>query len=102
MAQLSLFDESASGTTLPRDLLDYVPGVFSPEESRAYLETFVRDTPWVQWIIQLYYRDGNDSVAWHTDNDGIPGRNRIVASISFGQSRRFDIRKTRPYPARSW
>jgi len=37
MAQLSLFDESASGTTLPRDLLDYVPGIFSPEESRTYL-----------------------------------------------------------------
>lgn len=43
-------------------------------------------------VLLNYYRDGNDSVSWHTDNDGIPGRNRIVASISFGQTRRFDIR----------
>jgi alkylated DNA repair dioxygenase AlkB len=152
MSQLSFFDESAAGNTLPRHLLDYHPGIFSPEESRTYLETFLRDTPWTQRTVQMYgreiitprltafyadttalssrsdqerqplpwtpdllavktrvdglagvafnavllnyYRDGNDSVAWHTDNDGIPGRNRIVASISFGQPRRFDVRKT--------
>lgn len=45
-------------------------------------------------VLLNYYRDGNDSVAWHSDNDGIPGRNRIVASVSFGQSRKFDLRKT--------
>jgi alkylated DNA repair dioxygenase AlkB len=44
-------------------------------------------------VLLNYYRDGNDSVAWHTDNDGIPGRNRIVASISFGQPRVFDFRR---------
>jgi alkylated DNA repair dioxygenase AlkB len=44
-------------------------------------------------VLVNYYRDGNDSVSWHSDNDGIPGRNRIVASVSFGQVRRFDIRK---------
>jgi alkylated DNA repair dioxygenase AlkB len=44
-------------------------------------------------VLLNYYRDGNDSVAWHTDNDGIPGRNRIVASVSFGQPRVFDIRR---------
>ena len=45
-------------------------------------------------VLLNYYRDGNDSVAWHSDNDGIPGRNRIVASVSFGQARKFDVRKT--------
>ena len=43
-------------------------------------------------VLLNYYRDGNDSVSWHTDNDGIPGRNRIVGSVSFGQERNFDIR----------
>jgi alkylated DNA repair dioxygenase AlkB len=43
-------------------------------------------------VLLNYYRDGNDSVSWHTDNDGIPGKNWIVASVSFGQPRRFDIR----------
>lgn len=43
-------------------------------------------------VLLNYYRDGNDSVSWHSDNDGIPGRNRIVGSVSFGQARNFDIR----------
>jgi alkylated DNA repair dioxygenase AlkB len=44
-------------------------------------------------VLLNYYRDGSDSVAWHTDNDGIPGKNRLVASVSFGQARIFDFRK---------
>lgn len=43
-------------------------------------------------VLLNYYRDGNDSVSWHNDGDGIPGRNLIVASVSFGQERNFEIR----------
>ena len=43
-------------------------------------------------VLLNYYRDGNDSVSWHTDNDGIEGRNKFVGSVSFGQERDFDIR----------
>ena len=43
-------------------------------------------------VLLNYYRDGNDSVSWHSDGDGIPGRNLIVASVSFGQERVFDVR----------
>ncbi len=43
-------------------------------------------------VLLNYYRNGNDSVSWHDDMDGIPGRNRIVASVSFGEVRAFDIR----------
>ncbi len=31
-------------------------------------------------------------MSWHTDNDGVPGKNWIVASVSFGQPRTFDFR----------
>lgn len=44
-------------------------------------------------VLLNYYRDGSDSVAWHSDNDGVPGKNRIVASVSFGQARNFDVRR---------
>lgn len=44
-------------------------------------------------VLLNYYRDGNDSVSWHDDQDNIPGRNQIVASVSFGQERMFDIRE---------
>ncbi|WP_394800341.1 alpha-ketoglutarate-dependent dioxygenase AlkB [Niabella pedocola] len=39
-----------------------------------------------------YYRDGNDSVAWHSDKDTIPGLKTEIASVSLGQERNFDFR----------
>jgi alkylated DNA repair dioxygenase AlkB len=43
-------------------------------------------------VLLNYYRDGNDSVAWHSDRESILGKNPIIASVSFGQVRSFDIR----------
>ncbi|MGY3211314.1 alpha-ketoglutarate-dependent dioxygenase AlkB family protein [Mucilaginibacter sp. HD30] len=44
-------------------------------------------------VLLNYYRDGNDSVAWHSDKESIMGSQPVIASISFGQVRSFDIRK---------
>jgi len=43
-------------------------------------------------VLLNYYRDGNDSVAWHSDREEVLGKNPIIASVSFGQVRSFDIR----------
>jgi alkylated DNA repair dioxygenase AlkB len=43
-------------------------------------------------VLLNYYRDGNDSVAWHSDKEDILGRKPVIASVSFGQVRSFDIR----------
>lgn len=43
-------------------------------------------------VLLNYYRDGNDSVAWHSDKESVLGRNPVIASVSFGQVRSFDIR----------
>lgn len=43
-------------------------------------------------VLLNYYRDGRDSVSWHDDEDRTPGKNMIVASVSIGQERVFDIR----------
>jgi alkylated DNA repair dioxygenase AlkB len=43
-------------------------------------------------VLLNYYRDGNDSVAWHSDRESVLGKNPIIASVSFGQVRGFDIR----------
>lgn len=40
-----------------------------------------------------YYRDGNDSMGWHADNEPELGVNPIVASLSLGAERDFLIRK---------
>jgi alkylated DNA repair dioxygenase AlkB len=43
-------------------------------------------------VLLNLYRNGNDSVAWHADDEPELGVNPVIASISFGQIRRFDVR----------
>lgn len=38
------------------------------------------------------YRDGNDSVSWHADDEPELGSNPTIASLSLGASRRFLLR----------
>jgi len=39
-----------------------------------------------------YYRDGKDSIGFHSDNEKELGRNPTIASVSFGQTRKFIIK----------
>lgn len=39
------------------------------------------------------YRDGKDSVDWHSDNESALGRNPVIASVSLGETRSFELRK---------
>ncbi len=38
------------------------------------------------------YRDGRDSVAWHSDDEPELGTDPVIASLSLGATRRFDLR----------
>ena len=38
------------------------------------------------------YRDGQDCVGWHADDEPIFGRDPVVASLSFGATRAFKVR----------
>jgi len=38
------------------------------------------------------YRDGNDTVGWHRDNDHIFGTRMVIASVSLGAERKFRLR----------
>ena len=38
------------------------------------------------------YRDGNDSISWHTDAEPELGKNPIIASVNFGETRNFQLR----------
>lgn len=42
-------------------------------------------------LINLY-RDGSDSNGWHADNEKELGKNPVIASLSLGAERRFDLR----------
>lgn len=43
-------------------------------------------------VLLNYYRDGNDSMGWHSDDEKELGSNPIIASISFGETRSFQMR----------
>jgi alkylated DNA repair dioxygenase AlkB len=43
-------------------------------------------------VLLNYYRNGQDSVAWHRDKEKEFGANPIIGSVSFGETRPFDIR----------
>ena len=43
-------------------------------------------------VLLNLYRDGRDSVAWHSDDEAELGINPVVGSVSFGASRRFVLK----------
>ena len=38
------------------------------------------------------YRNGNDKVSWHSDDEPELGLNPVIASVSLGSMRRFDLK----------
>lgn len=43
-------------------------------------------------VLVNYYRDGQDRVAWHSDDEKELGRNPVIGSVSFGAERKFKLR----------
>jgi len=43
-------------------------------------------------VLLNYYRDGNDSVAWHSDDEHELGPDPCIASLSLGAPRPFELR----------
>jgi alkylated DNA repair dioxygenase AlkB len=42
-------------------------------------------------VLLNYYRDGHDSVAWHADDEPELGADPIIASVSLGAERDFQL-----------
>ncbi len=40
------------------------------------------------------YRDGQDEVPWHSDNEAMLGKRPYIASLTFGSTRTFEMRRT--------
>jgi len=43
-------------------------------------------------VLLNFYRDGNDSVAWHSDTLATDGKHHPIASVTFGDTRIFKVR----------
>jgi alkylated DNA repair dioxygenase AlkB len=81
-----------------------------PEASYRYSGTTFQPTPWIPELLSLrekiqdvvnhpfnsvllnYYRDGQDSMGWHADNEKELGRNPVIASLNLGASRPFQLK----------
>ena len=64
-----------------------------PDLARIVAE--LRDHTGIEFNSALanYYRDGNDSVGWHADDEPALGHDPVIASLSLGGSRRFRLRR---------
>ena len=67
----------------------------SVDELKQKLETLTQLN--FNAVLLNYYRDGKDSMGWHSDDEPELGPDPIIASISLGANRRFLLRnKTDP------
>ncbi|MGA6121735.1 alpha-ketoglutarate-dependent dioxygenase AlkB family protein [Sphingobacterium anhuiense] len=78
--------------------------------SYSYTGITMHPLPWTQELLDIkeaiekisgehfnsallnLYRDGNDSVGWHRDNEKSLGVNPVIGSVSFGESREFSLK----------
>lgn len=60
----------------------------------AQVKTMVEDATGHRFnsVLVNLYRDGNDSMGWHADDEIELGPEPVIASVSVGQQRRFRIR----------
>jgi alkylated DNA repair dioxygenase AlkB len=76
----------------------YQPHDWTPalREIRADLERHLQER--FNSLLANRYRDGQDSMGWHSDNEADLGEKPLIASLSFGVPRRFVLRH-RYHPA---
>ena len=67
------------------------PWIAPLTEVRAVAER-VADAP-LNCVLANLYRDGADSVAWHADDEPELGPEPVIASVSLGATRRFQMRR---------
>ncbi len=58
---------------------------------KKVIESFLPDSDFNSVLLNLY-RDGNDKVSWHADDEKGLGINPLIASVSLGAIRRFDLK----------
>lgn len=84
-----------------------------PGLTYTYSHIKLEPTPWNELLLDLkkriegpyqaefnsvlcnYYRHGSDYVAWHSDNEPELGEEPVIASLSFGATRKFVLREKR-------
>ena len=53
-------------------------------------------------VLINYYRNGQDSVAWHADDEAELGDDPVIASVSLGAQRNFELKQKHQTPAKKY
>jgi alkylated DNA repair dioxygenase AlkB len=90
-----------------------------PDAAYTYSRTLFEPRPWTPTLLSLrervqgfcgarfnsvlanLYRDGQDSMSWHSDDEPELGPRPLIASISLGAERRFRLRRKVPRGTRA-
>ncbi|MDX5337768.1 MAG: alpha-ketoglutarate-dependent dioxygenase AlkB [Cyclobacteriaceae bacterium] len=96
------------GKTLMQPRLTALYG--NPEKEYGYSGITMKPEPWTHPLLEIretiarysgeffthvlcnLYRDGQDSMGWHRDNEAVLGQNPCIASVTFGAPRIFQLR----------
>ena len=96
------------GRSMPQPRLTAWYG--DPGKSYTYSGITMHPSPWTRTLLDLktkaeavsgvvfnsvllnLYRDGNDSMGWHSDDEPELGQNPVIGSVSLGGTRRFMLR----------
>ena len=71
-----------------------IPNAWHPTllEIKNKIETVSEMPTKYNSVLCNLYRNGNDSMGWHSDDEKELGKNPIIASVNFGETRRFLFR----------
>lgn len=80
--------------------MTYVSGSFYKNQGNSHPDWLMRLKENVEivtqtdfnFILYAYYRDENDSITWHSDDERFLGSTTTIAGVSFGQTRDFHLR----------
>jgi len=70
-----------------------LPWIVPLEEVRRRVESLSGHS--FNSVLLNLYRDGNDGMGWHADDEPELGRDPVIASVSLGATRRFRLRHRR-------
>ena len=70
--------------------LNPLPWTETLQSIRQRIQDFTGDR--FNSVLANFYRDGNDGVSWHSDDERELGENPVIASLSLGATRTFSLR----------
>lgn len=73
-------------TEIEKVLLQTYTDFFETQNTPSVLSLF-------NSVLCNFYRNGNDSMGFHSDDERELGKNPLIASVNFGETRRFLIRR---------